>query len=100
MRVHYTTFPQTSLRCCALKRQKKGICLTVYLCLPMFLFFYRRVGLVDIEMIVPLEEGALPYNLAEIQRKVTLRNSEYKLVLKDYSDWCKLGLGPLTFGTL
>ncbi len=32
----------------------------VYLCLPMFLLFYRRVGLVDIEMIAPLEEGALP----------------------------------------
>ncbi|XP_058609136.1 electrogenic aspartate/glutamate antiporter SLC25A13, mitochondrial isoform X1 [Onychostoma macrolepis] len=28
-----------------------------------------RVGLVDIEMIAPLEEGALPYNLAEIQRQ-------------------------------
>ncbi len=55
----------------------------VYLCLPMFLLFYRRVGLVDIEMIAPLEEGALPYNLAEIQRQVTLRNSEYKLVFKE-----------------
>uniref|UniRef100_A0A671R155 Solute carrier family 25 member 13 n=1 Tax=Sinocyclocheilus anshuiensis TaxID=1608454 RepID=A0A671R155_9TELE len=29
----------------------------------------ERVGLVDIEMIAPLEEGALPYNLAEIQRQ-------------------------------
>ncbi|KAK2886984.1 hypothetical protein Q8A67_015212 [Cirrhinus molitorella] len=28
-----------------------------------------RVGLVDIAMIAPLEEGALPYNLAEIQRQ-------------------------------
>ncbi|XP_073788021.1 electrogenic aspartate/glutamate antiporter SLC25A13, mitochondrial isoform X2 [Danio rerio] len=28
-----------------------------------------RLGLVDIEMIAPLEEGALPYNLAEIQRQ-------------------------------
>ncbi|XP_051245519.1 electrogenic aspartate/glutamate antiporter SLC25A13, mitochondrial isoform X2 [Dicentrarchus labrax] len=28
-----------------------------------------RVGLVDIENIAPLEEGALPYNLAEVQRK-------------------------------
>lgn len=35
---------------------------------------YRRVGLVDIEMIAPLEEGALPYNLAEIQRQVSYRN--------------------------
>uniref|UniRef100_A0A667Z982 Solute carrier family 25 member 13 n=1 Tax=Myripristis murdjan TaxID=586833 RepID=A0A667Z982_9TELE len=28
-----------------------------------------RVGLVDIEKIAPLEEGALPYNLAEVQRQ-------------------------------
>ncbi|KAK5911390.1 hypothetical protein CgunFtcFv8_005569 [Champsocephalus gunnari] len=28
-----------------------------------------RVGLVDIEQIAPLEEGALPYNLAEVQRQ-------------------------------
>uniref|UniRef100_A0A8C2JNB4 Solute carrier family 25 member 13 n=1 Tax=Cyprinus carpio TaxID=7962 RepID=A0A8C2JNB4_CYPCA len=52
-----------------------------------------RVGLFDIEMIAPLEEGALPYNLAEIQRQVTLRKSEYKLILKDYRDRYKLGLG-------
>uniref|UniRef100_UPI00398EEF13 electrogenic aspartate/glutamate antiporter SLC25A12, mitochondrial-like n=1 Tax=Pristiophorus japonicus TaxID=55135 RepID=UPI00398EEF13 len=29
-----------------------------------------RVTLADIERIAPLEEGALPYNLAEIQRQV------------------------------
>uniref|UniRef100_A0A8C7MW50 Solute carrier family 25 member 13 n=1 Tax=Oncorhynchus kisutch TaxID=8019 RepID=A0A8C7MW50_ONCKI len=28
-----------------------------------------RVGLVDIDRIAPLEEGALPYNLAEVQRQ-------------------------------
>ncbi|KAL6457004.1 hypothetical protein MHYP_G00339670 [Metynnis hypsauchen] len=28
-----------------------------------------RVGLVDIDKIAPLEEGALPYNLAEVQRQ-------------------------------
>ncbi|CAB1443110.1 unnamed protein product [Pleuronectes platessa] len=28
-----------------------------------------RVGLVDVEKIAPLEEGALPYNLAEVQRQ-------------------------------
>uniref|UniRef100_A0A672T3I4 Solute carrier family 25 member 13 n=1 Tax=Sinocyclocheilus grahami TaxID=75366 RepID=A0A672T3I4_SINGR len=60
--------------------------------------FYRRVGLFDIEMIAPLEEGALPYNLAEIQRQVTLRTSVYKLVLKDYSDRNKLGLVPQLLG--
>lgn len=30
----------------------------------------RCVGLVDIEQIAPLEEGALPYNLAAVQRQV------------------------------
>lgn len=35
-----------------------------------FSLFIRRVGLVDIENIAPLEEGALPYNLAEVQRQV------------------------------
>uniref|UniRef100_A0A669EE05 Solute carrier family 25 member 13 n=1 Tax=Oreochromis niloticus TaxID=8128 RepID=A0A669EE05_ORENI len=29
----------------------------------------ERVGLADIEKIAPLEEGALPYNLAEVQRQ-------------------------------
>uniref|UniRef100_A0A8C7GZI3 Solute carrier family 25 member 13 n=1 Tax=Oncorhynchus kisutch TaxID=8019 RepID=A0A8C7GZI3_ONCKI len=29
-----------------------------------------RVGLVDIDRIAPLEEGALPYNLVEVQRQV------------------------------
>lgn len=41
---------------------------------PLTLFFLflsdRRVGLMDIEKIAPLEEGALPYNLAEVQRQV------------------------------
>lgn len=38
--------------------------------LSPFSLFIRRVGLVDIENIASLEEGALPYNLAEIQRQV------------------------------
>ncbi|CAB1350747.1 unnamed protein product, partial [Coregonus sp. 'balchen'] len=29
-----------------------------------------RVGLVDIDRIAPLEEGALPYNLVEVQRQL------------------------------
>lgn len=32
----------------------------------------RRLNLADIERIAPLEEGALPYNLAEVQRQVSL----------------------------
>ncbi|TMS18333.1 Calcium-binding mitochondrial carrier protein Aralar2, partial [Larimichthys crocea] len=38
-----------------------------------------RVGLVDIENIAPLEEGALPYNLAEVQRQVA--ESAYRFTL-------------------
>lgn len=33
---------------------------------------HRRLGLVDIERIAPLEEGALPYNLAEVQKQVKI----------------------------
>nr|XP_029514804.1 calcium-binding mitochondrial carrier protein Aralar2-like [Oncorhynchus nerka] len=33
---------------------------------------WYRVGLVDIDRIAPLEEGALPYNLAEVQRQVAV----------------------------
>uniref|UniRef100_A0A6Q2YKC6 EF-hand domain-containing protein n=1 Tax=Esox lucius TaxID=8010 RepID=A0A6Q2YKC6_ESOLU len=43
-----------------------------------------RVGLVDIDMIAPLEEGALPYNLAEAQRQVqgiTVAESAYRFAL-------------------
>uniref|UniRef100_A0A3Q1GTW3 Solute carrier family 25 member 13 n=1 Tax=Acanthochromis polyacanthus TaxID=80966 RepID=A0A3Q1GTW3_9TELE len=39
-----------------------------------------RVGLVDIEKIAPLEEGALPYNLAEIQRQLGSDGSRPVLV--------------------
>lgn len=30
----------------------------------------RRVTFADIERIAPLEEGAMPYHLAEVQRQV------------------------------
>lgn len=30
----------------------------------------RRVNFTDIERIAPLEEGAMPYHLAEVQRQV------------------------------
>lgn len=33
-------------------------------------FLPRRLSLADIERIAPLEEGTLPYNLAEAQRQV------------------------------
>lgn len=33
----------------------------------------RRLTLADIERIAPLAEGALPYNLAELQRQVGRR---------------------------
>ncbi|XP_008297737.1 calcium-binding mitochondrial carrier protein Aralar2 isoform X1 [Stegastes partitus] len=40
-----------------------------------------RVGLVDIEKIAPLEEGALPYNLAEIQRQQQLGSDGSRPIL-------------------
>ncbi|XP_041933526.1 calcium-binding mitochondrial carrier protein Aralar2 isoform X1 [Alosa alosa] len=39
-----------------------------------------RVGLTDIDKIAPLEEGALPYNLAEVQRQQTGGSSRTILV--------------------
>ncbi|XP_062385529.1 electrogenic aspartate/glutamate antiporter SLC25A13, mitochondrial [Sardina pilchardus] len=39
-----------------------------------------RVGLADIDKIAPLEEGALPYNLAEVQRQQTGGGSRPVLV--------------------
>ncbi|XP_041868123.1 calcium-binding mitochondrial carrier protein Aralar2 isoform X2 [Melanotaenia boesemani] len=39
-----------------------------------------RVGLVDIEKIAPLEEGALPYNLAEVQRQLGSDSSRPVLI--------------------
>lgn len=36
----------------------------------MWITFLRRMTLADIERIAPLEEGTLPYNLAEAQRQV------------------------------
>lgn len=37
---------------------------------PSLLLSSSRVGLVDIDRIAPVEEGALPYNLVEVQRQV------------------------------
>ena len=38
-----------------------------------FAFLSRRMTLADIERIAPLEEGTLPFNLAEAQRQVGRR---------------------------
>uniref|UniRef100_UPI0037E91B1C electrogenic aspartate/glutamate antiporter SLC25A13, mitochondrial n=1 Tax=Semicossyphus pulcher TaxID=241346 RepID=UPI0037E91B1C len=40
-----------------------------------------RVGLADIEKIAPLEEGALPYNLAEVQRQQQLGSDGSRPIL-------------------
>ncbi|XP_016138766.1 calcium-binding mitochondrial carrier protein Aralar2 isoform X2 [Sinocyclocheilus grahami] len=54
-----------------------------------------HVGLIDIEMIAPLEEGALPYNLAEIQRQVTLRNSARAVLLQAAESGYRFTLGSV-----
>uniref|UniRef100_A0AAY4DMK9 EF-hand domain-containing protein n=1 Tax=Denticeps clupeoides TaxID=299321 RepID=A0AAY4DMK9_9TELE len=41
-----------------------------------------RVGLADIDMIAPLEEGSLPYNLAEVQRQVRLEKEKLPHALR------------------
>lgn len=70
MRAHYTYHSSSNIfKMCSEKNL--FCCFNMSACV---FAVYRRVGLVDIEMIAPLEEGALPYNLAEIQRQVSYRN--------------------------
>lgn len=74
MMAHYTYQSSSNiLKMLCSEKEESGICLAVLMSACVFAV-YRRVGLVDIEMIAPLEEGALPYNLAEIQRQVSYRN--------------------------
>ncbi|XP_031441564.1 calcium-binding mitochondrial carrier protein Aralar2 [Clupea harengus] len=53
-----------------------------------------RVGLADIDKIAPLEEGALPYNLAEVQRQQSSGGSRPVLVQVAESAY-RFGLGSV-----
>uniref|UniRef100_A0A672T377 Solute carrier family 25 member 13 n=1 Tax=Sinocyclocheilus grahami TaxID=75366 RepID=A0A672T377_SINGR len=57
--------------------------------------FYRRVGLFDIEMIAPLEEGALPYNLAEIQRQQSGGDASRSVLLQAAESAYRFTLGSV-----
>ncbi|XP_056105640.1 electrogenic aspartate/glutamate antiporter SLC25A13, mitochondrial isoform X2 [Rhinichthys klamathensis goyatoka] len=54
-----------------------------------------RVGLVDIEMIAPLEEGALPYNLAEIQRQQSGGDASRSVLLQASESAYRFTLGSV-----
>ncbi|XP_016398425.1 calcium-binding mitochondrial carrier protein Aralar2-like [Sinocyclocheilus rhinocerous] len=54
-----------------------------------------RVGLFDIEMIAPLEEGALPYNLAEIQRQQSGGDASRSVLLQAAESAYRFTLGSV-----
>ncbi|XP_064204315.1 electrogenic aspartate/glutamate antiporter SLC25A13, mitochondrial isoform X1 [Anguilla rostrata] len=54
-----------------------------------------RVGLVDIEQIAPLEEGALPYNLAEVQRQQSTGEVSRPFLVQAAESAYRFGLGSI-----
>ncbi|XP_036411385.1 calcium-binding mitochondrial carrier protein Aralar2 [Megalops cyprinoides] len=54
-----------------------------------------RVGLVDIEKIAPLEEGALPYNLAEVQRQQSPGDASRPLLIQVAESAYRFTLGSV-----
>ncbi|KTF83738.1 hypothetical protein cypCar_00003688 [Cyprinus carpio] len=56
------------------------------------------VGLVDIEMIAPLEAGALPYNLAEVQRQQSGGDVSHSVLLQAAESAYRFTLGSVAGG--
>ncbi|KAJ8334204.1 hypothetical protein SKAU_G00398430 [Synaphobranchus kaupii] len=54
-----------------------------------------RVGLVDIEKIAPLEEGALPYNLAEVQRQQSAGEASRPILVQVAESAYRFALGSV-----
>lgn len=54
---------------------------------PSLLLSSSRVGLVDIDRIAPLEEGALPYNLVEVQRQVKEKERKKEKMTEKNTCW-------------
>ncbi|XP_041758087.2 calcium-binding mitochondrial carrier protein Aralar2 [Coregonus clupeaformis] len=54
-----------------------------------------RVGLVDIDRIAPLEEGALPYNLAEVQRQLSGGDPSRSVLIQVAESAYRFGLGSI-----
>ncbi|GCC35182.1 hypothetical protein chiPu_0013664 [Chiloscyllium punctatum] len=59
------------------------------------LFPSRRVTLADIERIAPLEEGALPYNLAEVQRQQSYSDTSRPIWLQVFESAYRFTLGSI-----
>uniref|UniRef100_A0A6Q2WUW9 EF-hand domain-containing protein n=1 Tax=Esox lucius TaxID=8010 RepID=A0A6Q2WUW9_ESOLU len=57
-----------------------------------------RVGLVDIDMIAPLEEGALPYNLAEAQRQLSGGDPSRSVLIQVAESAYRFALGSVAGG--
>ncbi|XP_041700275.1 calcium-binding mitochondrial carrier protein Aralar1 isoform X3 [Coregonus clupeaformis] len=58
-----------------------------------------KLNLADIERIAPLEEGALPYHLAEIQRQQTHGDPHRSVLLQAAESAYRFGLGALAGAT-
>nr|XP_046217562.1 calcium-binding mitochondrial carrier protein Aralar2-like isoform X2 [Oncorhynchus gorbuscha] len=54
-----------------------------------------RVGLVDIDRIAPLEEGALPYNLVEVQRQLSGGDPSRSVFIQVAESAYRFGLGSI-----
>uniref|UniRef100_A0A669CQA8 Solute carrier family 25 member 13 n=1 Tax=Oreochromis niloticus TaxID=8128 RepID=A0A669CQA8_ORENI len=57
-----------------------------------------RVGLADIEKIAPLEEGALPYNLAEVQRQHSGSDGSRPILIQVAESIYRFTLGSVAGG--
>ncbi|KAJ8403094.1 hypothetical protein AAFF_G00360100 [Aldrovandia affinis] len=54
-----------------------------------------RVGLIDIERIAPVEEGALPYNLAEVQRQQSAGDASRPVLVQVAESAYRFSLGSV-----
>uniref|UniRef100_A0A674DIV6 Solute carrier family 25 member 13 n=1 Tax=Salmo trutta TaxID=8032 RepID=A0A674DIV6_SALTR len=57
-----------------------------------------RVGLVDIDRIAPVEEGALPYNLVEVQRQLSGGDPSRSVLIQVAESAYRFGLGSIAGG--
>uniref|UniRef100_A0A674DJ61 Solute carrier family 25 member 13 n=1 Tax=Salmo trutta TaxID=8032 RepID=A0A674DJ61_SALTR len=62
---------------------------------PSLLLSSSRVGLVDIDRIAPVEEGALPYNLVEVQRQLSGGDPSRSVLIQVAESAYRFGLGSI-----
>ncbi|MGH0126999.1 UNVERIFIED_CONTAM: hypothetical protein FKN15_071422 [Acipenser sinensis] len=78
--------------------QKSHDAVTIQLCWPHLVCsnsIIRRLALADIERIAPLEEGALPYNLAEVQRQQSYGEAGRPIWLQAAESAYRFSLGAI-----